>query len=108
MAALALHMKSHTCRFFQRRNPALYIRIRIDFGRLDLDADPHGDSGSGSESRTRKIETNNKIQKEKKYHVLKLCIFSFEGGSISCILDDLCEGVEINKLQFLIYNFFIF
>jgi hypothetical protein len=40
MAALALYMKSHTCRFVQRRNPALCIRIRIDFGRLELFADP--------------------------------------------------------------------
>jgi hypothetical protein len=62
MAALAFFMKSHTC-----VNPALCIRIRIGFGRLDLDVDPHWESGFGS--KTRKTKLAIKIQKE--CHVLK-------------------------------------
>jgi hypothetical protein len=44
--------------------------------------------------------THKNIKKYKKFHVLKCCMFSFEGGRLFCSLDGLYGGLGIGKLQF--------
>jgi hypothetical protein len=59
-------------------------------------------SGSGSGSRRAKMTP--KLEKVKKFPVLKCWMFSFEG--FSCSLNVLYEGIGIHKLQYLIKEVF--
>jgi hypothetical protein len=77
--------------------------------RLDPDsirsADPDPDPDFGSGSGSRRIIMTHKNSK-KKFHVLKCWMFSFDlrAACFSCSLADLCGGLGISKLQFLIKN----
>ncbi len=72
-------------------------RIRIHFGRLDLDPDPHWEYGSGS----RRAKINHKSEENSCFWSARCSLMRYE-DLFSCSFDVLYGGLGISKLHFFI------